>query len=264
VRINPISHEAVRDVGVPIDELDIHISVEDIALSIRKKLEPISVAEISKPKDVHISLREETDLAFYRGFEIQCHISRRDNVDEVKNVIWHKSQVLHQTSYVVKSSEDEALFEIHWRKFNDEDEKRDVFYVVDWGSNDVSGKVDFDCFQVQVNERLRDQFKRLEGNSHFGGMCIRMMAHQILTELLVRTLKFAQIDGDEGPLPDSLHDKFDRFLDKHGIKFNDLAERFQGEQGVDELTATSEVSRIFQKICKVGSTLEGVKFGGYR
>ena len=33
----------------------------------------------------------------------------------------------------------------------------------------MSTEIDTDCFKVNVNSQLKDQFKRLENNSHFGG-----------------------------------------------------------------------------------------------
>ena len=56
---------------------------------------------------------------------------------------------------------------------------------------------------MKANARLKDQIKRLENNSHFGAFSIRMMAEQILSELLQQTLKYANISDTVEPEIDS-------------------------------------------------------------
>ena len=262
IEISPISDDALSDTGLSVDDLTIHISIEDVGLAIRKSVQPILMADVSAPDRVSISLKEFKDLSFHRGFEVRCIITRTKTVPESKGVVWHKSQIIHESNFIVKASVEESLFEIVWTQFQNVNENRDVLYFIEWMSHDVSTDRDFECFQVKANQRLRDQFKRLENNSHFGELSIRMIAYQILRELLIQTLRYAKIDDDAES--DSLHQKFEGFLKKHGVEFNGLATRYQSGDSLDQLAVSSEITKLLQRISKIGSTLDGVKFGGYR
>ena len=264
IEISPISSEALSNTDLSVDDLTIHISIEDVGLTIRKPVQSILMAEASAPERVSISLRKFKELSFHRGFEVRCIITRTKSVPENKNVVWHKSQIIHESNFIVKASVEEALFEIVWTQFQRVDENRDVLYFIEWMSHDVSTERDSKCFQVKANQRLRDQFKRLENNSHFGEFSIRMIAYQILRELLIQTLRYAKIDANIEPESDSLHQKFEGFLKKHGAEFNHLATRYQSGDSLDQLAVSSEITTLLQRISRIGSTLDGIKFGGYR
>ena len=264
VEVSPIKGDVLDGIGLSSDDLTIHISVEDTSLAIRKSVASFSLSSVSKPKRVSIQLKEFKEMSFLRGFEIQCVVSRSENVAEKTNIIWHKSQVIHESTFVVKASTEEALFEIDWTNFQNEGEDKETLYFVEWMSCEVSTLKDVGCFQVKANRRLRDQFKRMENNKHFGEMCIRMIAYQILRELLNQTLKYARIDDSSEPEPESLHDKFRKFLDKHGEDFDSLAAKAQSREPLDRLTASSEITKLLQRVNGIGSALEGIMFGRHR
>jgi hypothetical protein len=264
VRILPFSPELTDTIGANTSDLTVNIFVEDIGLSIRKLLFSIPVSEITQELRKEIDLKSHQDLSFSRGFEIKCLVSRSANVASDSNLIWHKSQVIHQKSFIVKAALDEALFEITWVDFSDEDDRQNLLCFVDWTSSEVSTAVDKDCFQVKANRSLKEQFKRLENNSHFGGFCIRMIAEQILSELLQQTLRFATVDDTFEPQMDSLHEKFKGLLKKHGYDFDELAHMIQSSNKIENMNGASDVKKIFQKMNRIGATLEVVKFGGYR
>ena len=67
----------------------------------------------------------------------------------------------YNTQFIVKASVEEALFEISWMSFADDDERKDVLMYIDWRSADVSDSPSVDCFHVIANNELKDQFKRL-------------------------------------------------------------------------------------------------------
>ena len=90
------------------------------------------------------------------------------------------------------------------------------------------------------------------------------MAAQITSELLQQTLQHANIEPEAEPLKDSLHDKFIVLLGQYKLNFNDLAKRQQSKNKLEQLDSTSEVKKFCQKLYSVGSTLEVIKFGGYR
>ena len=91
-----------------------------------------------------------------------------------------------------------------------------------------------------------------------------MMAEQILSELLQQTLKYANISDSVEPEIDSLHQKFKQLLNKLEIDFNELGRMMQSTNTIERLQACSEVRKIMQKMNKVGSTLDKIRFGGYR
>ena len=104
----------------------------------------------------------------------------------------------------------------------------------------------------------------MENNKHFGTFCIRMMATQILKELLQKTLKHASVNTDEQPLENSLHDRFAALLSKIGHDFNQMAKLAQSSHKLEQLDVDTQVEKILQNEILLGSTLEEIKFGGYR
>ena len=260
--INPVGDILQNILGFDPTEFCANIVVEDIGLAIRSKPICYDLHEIESPERIEINLRSYKDLAFYRGFEIKCFISRKWDINPEQNFIWSKSQQIYHTSFVAKTSVEKSLFEITWVSFADEADKRDLLYFVDWISSGVSTELDVDCFQVKANSDLKDQFKRLENNRHFGEFCIRMIAEQILRELLIQCLKYAEIDTE--PQTDSLHDKLSALLTHKNFDFNELARRYQKGDEIDQMSVASETAKLMQRIYKIGSTLKPIKFGGYR
>ena len=260
VEVNPISKNALHGVGVPIDELSIHISLEDIGLAIRKPMFSFPMASVTETSVRRLLLHDQRDMSFYRGFVVRCFITRSENVGERGNVIWNKSQVLYETSFIVKSSTEDAFFNIVWADFSNPNEDQDVLYVVEWTSHEVSTKVDVDCFQVKINKRLKNQFNRLDRDLHFGEMCIRMIVFHVLSELLLQTLRYAKTGDGFEPEVDSLHQKFQIYLDKHGENFTELAERFQSADPQEQIDRTQEAMKLLQITNSIGTTLENIKF----
>ena len=91
-----------------------------------------------------------------------------------------------------------------------------------------------------------------------------MIAGQILKELLQKTLRNAVIENDVEPLKDSLHDRFAALLKKLGYNFEDLAKVAQSKSKLEQLDADTQVDKILQHTTTLGSTLDNIKFGGYR
>ena len=261
VEIIPIGEEEFKATNIhgEISDFEATIYIEDIGLSIRKIVCSIPLSDIQEKIQKTIDLNEYADLSFYRGFEIKCFVNRQNDIegDANSHIIWSKSQIIHQENFIVKASNEEALFQITWSELNDNE-----LYFVNWSSSNVSSEVDVDCFQVVANANLKDQFKRLENNKHFGGFCIRMVASQILQELLIQCLRFA--DLNEEPQPDSLHEKFESLLSKNDFDFVEIAKDFQSDEPLDQMSASSDVTKFMQRMNQVGSVLDTVKFGGYR
>ena len=155
------------------------------------------------------------------------------------------------------------MFDINWEVFVEDDEKENVLYYVDWQSCEVSTTVDVQCFTVNVNADLEHQFKRLQNNTHFGGFCCRLIAEQILSELIHQTLRFCKIENGE-PQIDSPHHKFKALLEKLGYDFDNLARMMQSTSPLYQFQAGADIRKIMQKMNKVGSNLQVIKFGGYR
>ena len=245
------------EIGGDIGDYQITVLIEDIALRIREIAFSIGLEECKDGMRKPIDLKAFQNLAFYRGFEIRCLLTRKSNLKPNSKNIWHKSQIIHETVFAAKASEENHLFSINWVKFKDEKDKEDVLYFVKWSSNEVSRAGD--CFQVNMNRDLQDQFTRLENNT-IGEFCVRMMAEQILREIIYQCLKFA--DLKKPPKPDSLHDRIAAYLHEHDFDFNELAHKCQSGDPMAQLGADSELTKILQRINKVGSTLGLIKFGG--
>ena len=264
LRIKALSDELIKSIGIRTEELQINIQIEDPNLRIRKSAFCIPVVEVNEARKVSLDLKAYEELSFLRGFEVKCFISRLNTSSDESLAIWHKSHIVYQKTFIVKAAVDEALFELTWVDFQDEKDKQDLLYFVEWKSSEVTTAIDTDCFQVKANARLKDQIKRLENNNHFGAFSIRMMAEQILSELLQQTLKYANISDSVEPEIDSLHQKFKQLLNKLEIDFNELGRMMQSTNTIERLQACSEVRKIMQKMNKVGSTLDKIRFGGYR
>ena len=264
IEILPISDELCASLPISRAEIQVVITIEDSALGIRKVIYELPVASIDSPVQRQIDLEAFEDLSFVRGFTIGCMITRISSTTNDSELLWHKSQILLQKEYIVKSAVADGFFEISWMDFSDDEDKNNILYFIEWLSADVSNAIDTDCFQVKANVQLKDQFKRLENNSNFGHFCIRMVAEQVLAELLTVTLQNAQLADGFEPQKDSLHDKFRALLLKHGEDFERLAKIAQSTIDVECLDANSQVRKVLQKIIRLGSSLENVKFGGYR
>ena len=243
-------------------DFEAHITLEDIALGIRKPIHNVGAADLVERRTFKVDLHNDPDLGFSRGFIVRCFVSRVSDVSQSAGLIWSKSQIISESTFVVKSSVDEALFEIAWTTFKDHEDRKHVLYFVDWVSDQVSDTPHTECFQVKANNDLKTQFKRLENNSHFGEMSVRMVVDRIIADLAENTLRCAKLDHE--PLEGSLHEKMFELFRTMNLDFDELAADYQEGDHLDQLRVVSSVSRAVQRSTKIASTLSGVKFGGYR
>jgi hypothetical protein len=262
IEISPPDQSFLDQLSTDSSDIEVNIALVDIALGIREIVYSMTLDEINETKRKSIDLKVYTHLSFFRGFEVQCAVSRASSDQTPENIVWHKSQTIYNTQFVVKASVEEELFEISWMTFSDDDERKDVLMYVDWRSADVSDSPSVDCFHVIANNELKDQFKRLENNSHFGPLCVRMIAQEILKDIVVNCIANCdlQIESTVG----SLHEKVSQLFDRNGFDFVTLARQMQGTNGQEKMAVFSEVSKLMQKLNNSGSTLQKVKFGGYR
>lgn len=240
----------------------VFITIEDLALSIRRVVFEKQVSELSQKTVVNLNLSKYLDLGFHRGFEIKCFVARSESIGYQANLIWSKSQVVYQTFFVAKTSEGEALFEITWRTFTESSERQGVLCYVEWNSSEVSSVPHTDCFEVVANNELKSQFKRLENNPKFGELCVRMIAEKIIRELTEVTLRYADIDSK--PEEGSLHQKIQVLLEEGSMNFEQLAHEFQNGDTLDQMRAVSAISRYLQGHTRIGQSLNKVQFGGFR
>ena len=115
---------------------------------------------------------------------------------------------------------------------------------------------------VTANNDLKSQFKRLENNSYFGELSIRMIADHIVADLAENTLRCAELEHE--PLEESLHDKMREYFKELNLDFDALAHDYQKGDRLTQLSTVSQVGRAIQRGTKIASTLSTVKFGGYR
>ena len=262
IEISPPNQAFLEQLSAEPTDFEVNIALVDIALGIREIVYSLTLDEINEAKQKKIDLKAYTHMSFFRGFEVQCLVSKSTSDRTPENLIWHKSQLVHNTQFVVKASVDEALFEISWMSFSDDDERKNVLMYVDWRSADVSDSPSVDCFHVIANNDLKDQFKRLENNSHFGPLCVRMVAQELLKDIVVNCLAHCDIQIE--PTAGSLHEKVAQLFDSNGFDFVSLAKQIQGTNNQEQMVVSGEVSKLMQKLNNTGSTLQKVKFGGYR
>ena len=243
-------------------QFSIFVSLEDIALGNRSIIFSKPVDEITEPLDFKIDLKSFSEFGFYRGYIVKCFISRTTSVDPNESKYWSKSNILYQSEFIVKSTVDEALFEIAWTDFNDQKERKDLLYCINWVSDDVSQESHSQTFQVVANNDLKSQFKRLENNSLFGGLTIRLIADRIICELAETTLQYADLECE--PLEGSLHEKMQGLFSDLGLEFNSEAIRYQSGDATQILDVRLRVNKAIQVHHSMASTLMDVKFGGFR
>ncbi|MFZ4746159.1 MAG: hypothetical protein ACOYLK_04605 [Sphingomonas sp.] len=240
----------------------VYVTLEDIALSLRRVITVIGVEDISEATSYKIDLKSIIEMGFYRGFVVRCFIARKKDAKPNEFMIWSKSQIVYQAEFIVKSTTDEALFEIAWTTFSDPAEKKGVLFYVDWISGDVSSSPHTDCFQVKANFDLKPQFKRLENNPLFGVFCIRMVAERIISDLAENTMRCANLDNE--PIDGSLHEKMQALFSDLNMDFDALAREYQNGSGQDKMQIVSRLSKAMQRSNEIGQTLSTLKFGGYR
>lgn len=243
-------------------DFSIYITLEDVALGIRKVVLSKPVTEFIAVENVKINLFATDQCGFLRGYVVRCFIARSVSAKKDSSITWSKSNIISTSEFICKSSVEEALFEIAWTTFSDPKIRKNVLIYVDWKSTDVTYSPHSECFQVKANNDLKPQFKRLENNSHFGEFSIRMIADRIIAELAEATLRCADLNGE--PAAGSLHEKIDSFFDTISLDFKLLAKRYQEGDSMDQLGIMTEINRDIQSEHKIASTLSDIKFGGYR
>jgi hypothetical protein len=243
-------------------DFSVFISIEDTALGMREVVYQKPVAHIQELETVRINLSDFEQMGFVRGYVIRCFMTRTESEAPHSSLVWSKSNIICTSEFICKASVEDALFEIAWTTFNDPDMRKNVLIYVDWKSNDVSYSPHSECFQVKANNDLKPQFKRLENNSHFGELSIRLIADRIVAELAEAALRCADLEG--GASEGSLHEKLELLFEAIGLEFSSLAQRYQAGDTMDQLLILSEVNRSIQRSHKIAATLSGIKFGGYR
>lgn len=262
IKIYPAADLLDKLDNIESQHFSIYVSIEDTALAVRKILFSKPVSEIKEAETIKIDLFGSSDMGMLRGYTVRCFIARSQSVNKNSAVIWSKSQIIALSEFICKASVEEALFEIAWTTFSDPEVRKNVLIYVDWKSTDVTYSPHSECFQVKANNDLKPQFKRLENNSHFGEFSIRMMADRIVSELAEATMRCADLKGEA--TSGSLHEKIDGLFDSINLDFHSLAERYQQGDPMDQLGIMTEVNRDIQGAHKIASTLQSIKFGGYR
>lgn len=262
VQIYPVSEILNNIPDFEAKDFSIYISIEDLALGVRKILFSKPVTEITEIENLKIDLFGSGDLGFLRGYIVRCFVARSHSAKKDSSLTWSKSNIISLSEFICKASVEEALFEIAWTTFSDPEIRKNVLIYVDWKSTDVTHSPHSECFQVKANNDQKPQFKRLENNSHFGEFSIRLIADRIVAELAEVTLRCADLEDE--PISGSLHEKIDSLFDSMSLDFKILARRYQDGDSMDQLVIMTEINRDIQSAHRIASTLSGIKFGGYR
>lgn len=243
-------------------DLSLHVTIEDLALAKRTTVSSHRLDDIvGGEKTIKIDLSSFKDLYFTRGFEIICFIHPFKDAKERKEA-WSKSHILVRKVFTASSKQDGNTFNITWRDFDDDEDKKNVFYYIDWLKSEVSEFSGVEAFCVNANNNLRSQFKRLESNSHFGHLPLRQMASDIIYNIILTTMEFSDLDRE--PQIGSLHEQMWTLLQALGVDFNEFAGHYQVAEGLDKREWEVKVKKIAQQFYGVGEELRDLKFGGYR
>lgn len=262
VVLHPISDKIEDEIGVSADQLSYHITIEDIGLKIRRMVFNKPVGEVVEPCKINLPLTKYEDLSFGQGFELRCFVSRRNTDETREHVAWHKSHIIIERSFVAKASVDEALFDINWYDFDVAEDREGVLYYIRWKSGDVSSVPDVETFEVAFNNRYRDQFKRLENNRQFGHFSIRLIAQDIVSELITTCLKNA--DNGQEPAENSLHEKVKVLLEDNEVDFDEWSKQAKSSDPSALPQLQDDVARLTQRLYRVGSEIGAMKFGGFK
>ncbi len=262
LKISELSKSLIDSLDESPSKFSVYISLEDIALGVRKVIFSKRVDELSGGYIHKINLDDFTEFGYFRGYIVKCFIARNSSVDPKESKYWSKSNILYQSDFIVKATADEALFEIAWTDFSDQNERKNLLYLIDWVSNDVSHESHSQTFQVVANNDLKSQFKRLENNKLFGGLAVRLIVDRIISELAETTLRCADLGAE--PLEGSLHEKMLSLFADLGLDFVAESKRYQNGDNTEVLNVKSRMNKVIQSKYNVAATLKGIKFGGFR
>lgn len=259
-----ISDEAISEKlkELSAEDLDFHVTIEDVRLHERVPIVSIPISElVDQPRTITVDLSRFDEFYFSGGFELRCLIHRNNDVKPTSGP-WSKSHVILHKSFLAKSSEEQALFDINWVEFDDPEERENVWYFVNWDSLEVSVHPGAELFRVSANLDLRPQFKRLENNSQFGHLSVRQMATEILHEIVFTTLKYSDLESE--PASESLQEQIQLLLDERSIDFREMASAAQGGNDLELEQSRATIKRLCQRVFGVGKQLSDTKFGGFR
>lgn len=262
VKIHELSDALTKELGEDASKFSVYVSLEDTSLGMRQIVLSKPVDELAGGLTFKIDLHAFPEFGYFKGYVVKCFIARSQSVAPTKSKVWSKSNIIHQSEFIVKATVNEALFEIAWTDFSDQQERKDLLYCINWFSHEVSQESHSQTFQVLANNDLKNQFKRLENNKLFGGLAIRLIVDRIIAELAEVTLLSADLETE--PLEGSLHEQMIALFESFGMDFITEAERYQSGEKAQMLDTRLRVNRAIQKSHKVASTLMSVKFGGFR
>jgi hypothetical protein len=258
----PIADEIEDEVGISAEDLNFNVTIEDSGLKIRRVFLERPVSDVLQPEKIEIRMDDFPDFSFGQGFEVRCFVSRKTSTDPKDHVAWHKSHIILERTFIAKASVDEALFDVNWYDLTDPEDREGVLYFVRWKSGDVSSAPDIETFEVAFNERYRDQFRRLENNRQFGHFSIRLIAQDIVSELILTCLLKAELTQE--PAEGSLHEKIKLLFDWHQLSFDDWAKRARSIDPSAFPELQEDVNRFTQRHYGVGTAIGTMKFGGFR
>ena len=260
----PVNEEIINDIDIAnsqkleINDLVLHVNILDKLFNIREHITEIPLSDLQyEKKRLPIDLKKYDHLSFKSGYTVECFISRKDNTDEENNFFWHKSQQIVKQSYDIKTSSEGSLFDIKWRSFGDDYEKKYVTHYIEWLSDDVSNLSCEETFEVVGNEQIQDDIMRFSRRDpqKTGKFIINLIFYDIAKELIEKTLRFANTDED--PEEESLHFKIKEFIDKTEEDFDYLCEQMRGSN-TEQINVAPIISKLIQKDRKLAEIMGDV------
>ncbi|NKI35119.1 hypothetical protein HFP89_08065 [Wenzhouxiangella sp. XN79A] len=262
VRINPKAIKLNNDSLVNLEDLQVVIVLTDYCLNKRIVLFVKALEEIGGEQDLNYRLNELAECSFSNGFEISVFVTLRRDRDRANFKIWNRSQVVFLKRFTARISHDEALFQVNWVDFGDPRESNNVILKTRWLDSNVSILPSFEVVQVLGNLRLREQFVRLESNSHFGHFCLKNMAVPLVSEITWRCLQLANFEKD--PEQDSLHYQVLALCQKLDLDADEIRRAALDEDSQVRANTLAMLNARVQSLFSVGGDLATIRFGGYR
>ena len=257
VQVMPPPQSVFEQAGIEKDQLVVNITVTDLTLAQRFLLVTRPLSEIAPGEIISVDLDAIDEAAFLGGFEVRCTLNSAATSPEGSSKHWHKSHSVVTSSWEVKTSASDGLFEVQWQTQAEGLESEFLVYV-NWESEEISTAPAKQCFSVVGNKAVKSQFKRLERHRNFGPLPIRLLVYSIVQELAMKSLRFANLSAD--PVINSLHDQMNVLFKKAGKDFDALAEEVQNSN--DTSLVDREVSLVLQRFLGIAPALQNTKFGG--
>jgi len=261
VFISPRTLDGREDLPAAPGEMLASVIVEDLWLHESFLYFQETLSALDDEHEIQISLREIRHLEFTHGYKITCLLTPPQGLkDPGDGSPWHKSHIIAEKSFTHRSLGNDGLFSIHWSDFPTPEKSQDLFYSVEWRSQDVLEEPISNCLTVYGNDRLKRQFQRAERHQ-IGKLAIYLMVIDIVSDIAINTLRLCS--PDTPPQEGSAADAVFKLLARIDPGFNPQDTIIElKKQTLGTLTREGEIRELIQQEYSFGTELEQTRFSG--